>query len=201
MPKFDEEQLALAKVYSAAMLALAQETGAAQTLAEELVQIGKLLDREKGLESYFVSPAVDAETRKLTIEKWFRGRASDLLVDSLQILNQNERLGLVGALVEAYRLQMEESLGVVDAHVRTAAPLSEAMQVRLRELVKRRTGKKAELIVTVDPELIGGLVVQVGDEKLDASVATKLGRVGAILLDRASREIHSGRSYVDERAA
>ena len=51
MPKFDEEQLALAKVYSAAMLALAQETGAAQTLAEELVQIGKLLDREKGLES------------------------------------------------------------------------------------------------------------------------------------------------------
>ena len=71
-----------------------------------------------------------------------------------------------------------------------------AARQRLHSVISKKTGKNAKIKESVDPSLLGGLVVRVGDDKLDASVARKLEELSIRMLDRASREIYSGREYV-----
>jgi F-type H+-transporting ATPase subunit delta len=83
--------------------------------------------------------------------------------------------------------------------VSSARPLSDAQRDSLAAAVRERTGLEPSFTETVDPSLVGGLVVQIGDEKTDGSVVTRLRNLGEALLDRASREIHSG-TYVEGTA-
>lgn len=196
MPTFDDEEFAIAKVYSTAMLDLAYQAGEADSLGKELADLAALIDRDEDLAAYLTSPTVEVDARRSTIEKAFRGRAGDLLVDSLQVLNRNRRLGLLCAVAETFRLADEERRGRVEVHVRTAVPLSKRLRARLAEVFSKRTGRETDLVESVDESLIGGVVVQVGDEKFDTSVTRRLATMCEGLLDRASREIHGDKEYV-----
>ena len=190
-----DREVGIAGVYATAMLNLAKSSGQEDGLREELARVSALLAGEQEFEAFLSDPTVDSEARQQMIEKLFRGRYSDVLVDSLQVLNRKERLGSIRAIAEAYRLLHQEMKGRVEVHVRTAAPLNEALRAKLRTKLAKKTGKQADLVETVDESLIGGLIVQIGDEKHDNSVLRKLATLARNLLDRASREIYSGRTY------
>ena len=193
-----DEQLAVARVYSTAMLELAQDKGEADSLREELLDLLAYLDRSPEFDSFLSSPTVDVAARRASIEKVFRGRASDLLVDALQVLNRKERLGLLRGVAETYRLAHQEMRGLIDVHVVTAAPLTKKLRGKLREITTAYTGKQARLVETVDEAIIGGMIVRVGDEKFDTSVSSRLKRLSASLAERASHEVHGGKTYVAE---
>lgn len=197
MPNVSDQELALARVYATAMLQLAESLGETDALLEELRDFAGRVEKDADLRGFLSSPVVDAKTRQETLEKLFRGRRSDLFVDAVQVLNRKGRLNLMEAVAEVYYLELEELRGRVEVHVRTAAPLTRRLREKLREMAKAQTGKEVDLVESVDESLIGGLVVQMGDRKLDASVATRLKRLSAALADRASFEIHSGTSFVD----
>lgn len=197
--QIDAQTLAVAAVYAHAMLELAAEQGLSESVEAELGALVKeLLDDNPSIDRFFTSPLVDAEARQAALEKSFRGRASDLLVDGLQVLNRKGRLGLIRALAEAYRLALEEQQGEIDVEVATALPLPEAMRRRLTEATARVSGKKARLLEKVEPALLGGMVVRIGDRKIDSSLATQLGEIHARLLERASEEIQAGRRYAED---
>ncbi len=196
MPAVSDKDLAIAKVYSGSMLALAEARGEADALLAELFDLAAYLDKDPEFDRFCSSPMIDSMARERTIEKLFRGKASDLLVDSLQVLNRKERLGVLRAVVEGYRLDHEELRGVVDVHVRTAVPLTKTLKKQIREVAGRYTGKTAQLVETVDESIIGGMIVNIGDQKIDASVTSRLTRLGEALARRASQEIHSGKEYV-----
>ncbi|MFQ5495084.1 MAG: ATP synthase F1 subunit delta [Phycisphaerae bacterium] len=197
MAAVTDQDLAIARVYSAAMLELAESQGEVDFLLGELTDFVHALGRLEGLASFVSDPTIDPEARRRTIEKLFRGRYSDLLVDSLQILNRKGRLGMIEAVAEAYRMAQEELRGRVTVVVRTAAPLSKALRDRLSAVIAKRTGKDPDLIEQTDESLLGGLVVRLGDDQFDGSVASDLKRLGRVLAERASHEIHSGRTYVE----
>lgn len=187
-----EKEFVLAKVYAAAMLKLSQAGNLAAALDEELRNFAAFVERDAAFASFLDSPTVDGTTRKLTIEKLFRGKYSDLLVDALQVLNRNERMVIVREVAAAYHELLEEATGRVEVQVRSASPLDDVQRGRLRETLGKTTGRQVDLVEKLDDSLIGGLVVQIGDRKYDNSVRRKLHAVGALLLERASREIHRG---------
>ncbi len=193
MANRDEKSLAAARVYGLSLLELAERSGAAQALGEELLDLGQLLDRDEKLRAFFGSPLVDADTRRGMIEKTFRGRASDLLVDGLQVLNRHGRISLLENVIEAYRTGYQARQGHVDVQVRSAVPLSDGQRRELAAAVNAIDGRTADLIETVDPSMLGGLVVRIGDRKIDTSVAKDLRTVRAQLADRAAREILADR--------
>ena len=82
--------------------------------------------------------------------------------------------------------------------VTSAVPLGADARERLTKAMQARTGKKPQLIERVDESLLGGLVVQVGDEKLDCSVAHRLATLRESFRERASREIQAGTAYIAE---
>jgi len=198
MAKVDNRDLAVGRLYAEAMLDLAEERGQSDALLEELKDLTGSLDQSPKLEHFLASPLVDEEGRARVIEDLFRGRASDLLVDSLQVINRKGRLGQIRAIAEAYRRAHRDLRGWVDVQVRTAVPLTDALRTRLADSIAAFSGKKPSLTEKVDPSLIGGMVVEVGGKKIDASVASRLRDLSEALQARATHEMHSGRAYVAE---
>lgn len=198
MANVDDRDLAVGRLYAEAMLGLAEEQGQSDALREELKELVSFLDRSPKLEHFLSSPLVDEEGRARVLEQLFRGRASDVLVDSLQVINRKGRLAQLRAIAESYRRAHRDLRGWVDVQVRTAVPLSAALRTRLGDSVAAFTGRKPALFEKVDPSLIGGMVIEVEGRKIDGSLASRLRDLSATLRERASREIHTGRAYVVE---
>ena len=192
-----DKELALAKVYSKSMLDLAESQGQADELLDELHALADLLDKNAQLDAFMSSPTVDVAARAQTLEKAFRGMASDLLVDSLQVLNRKGRLGLLSAVCESYRLAHAELRNIVDVHVTTAVPLSDILRGKLREVAAKFAGKAAQLVERVDESVLGGLTRRIGDQKFDTTVAMRLRQIGEAMQERASEEVHGGKAYVE----
>jgi F-type H+-transporting ATPase subunit delta len=195
MSNIGDKEFALAKVYAAATFAVAKSSGQVDALAKELRAFADFVRKDHDFRTFLDSPAVDAASRKLTIEKLFRGKFADVLVDALQIFNRNERLGLIDEIASAYHTLHEEAQGRVELDVRSAAPLSDPIRTRLRERIGQATGKHVDLLERVDDSLIGGIVLQLGDRKFDGSVRRKLTKVAEALLARSSKELHVGKTY------
>ena len=198
MAKVDDRDLDVAGVYAHSMIELAEERGQLDELHEELDGLVKYLDQTPAFEEFLSSPLIEDEDRAKVIEKAFRGRASDLLVDSLLVINRKGRLGLLRGVAEAYRREFRRRRGLVEARVRTAVPLNDALRAQLVEAITRFAGKRPILSESVEPSLIGGMVVEVEGRKVDTSLASRLRSLSAALMRRASQEIYSGRTYVTE---
>jgi F-type H+-transporting ATPase subunit delta len=198
MASVDDRSLGLGRLYARSILDLALEQGQADELLEELTDLAAYLAGDPALIDFFGSPLIEEETRERTIEKIFRGRASDLLVDALQVINRKGRLGSLDAIAEAYRQELRDRRGLVDARVRTAVPLTGDLRARLSASIAQYTGRTPTLIEKVDPSLIGGMVVEVAGMKIDTSVASRLKDLGAALERRASAEIHRGAAVYSE---
>ncbi len=197
MQPVDEVGVAIAGVYARALLDIADKTGAADTVREELDGLTTLANRDSAFAHFLESTVIDVDQRRASLEKMFRGRLSDLVLDTLQVLNRKDRLMLLEEVTRQYVLALEESRNEVEITVTTAKPLDENSRTELMEALKRHTGAEPVVTEKVDEDLIGGMIVRVGDEKIDFSVATKLRRLHQMLLERASHEIHSGRHYYE----
>lgn len=198
MANVDEREREVGRLYAEAILHVAEEQGQAEALESELDELVKALDGNPALERFFASPLVEEEPHAQAIEKAFRGKASDLLVDSLQVINRKGRLGSLRAIATEYRSALRALRGWMDVHVRTAVPLTDALRARLTAALAASTSRKPSLIEHVDPAVMGGLVIEIEGRKIDASLASRLHDLSGALLARASREIHSGRAYVAE---
>lgn len=197
MARYSDKELAIARVYAAAMIQQAQKLGEVDVLHRELQDLAGRLDEDELLRAIMTTPTVDAGKRTAMIERMFRTRYSDVFVDSLQVLNRKGRLDVIAAVCEAFREARDDLQGRIQILVRSAAPISEQSRDRILSILERVTGKSTEMIETVDPAILGGLVIQVSDRKLDTSVLRKLAILRQQLLERASREIHGGRPYFD----
>ena len=193
-----EKDLAVSRVWAESIFALAAEHGREDEMLAELEGLVELLDRQPTLETLLASPAIDTEAKRALIEKALRGRASDLLVDALQVLRRKGRLSLARAVAQSYRAAWLERRHKVEVRVASAVPLSEGLREALRLAAAERTNRQPILVERVDPELLGGLIVAIGDEKIDCSVSTELEAMESALLGRASRELLSGKSYFTE---
>lgn len=201
MATVSDTEMALARVYSTSMLELAQAQGQEESLGEELADLAAYLDEAPDFSAYLASPMVDDDDRSRTLEHVFRGRASHLLVDSLQVLNRKGRLSILRSVAQAYQVELEELKGRVFVQVRTAVPLTEEQRRQLAAALQRYTGKEVDLQELVDSGLLGGLVVRIGDEKIDASVSMRLRKLAEALSARASYEIRTRQSYVEDAPA
>jgi F-type H+-transporting ATPase subunit delta len=189
--RVDEQEVAVADVYAAALLKLAEKQGEGDAVLEELEAISGLLGEHPEFAGFLSSPMVDVEARRVAIDKTFDGNANELLVNTLQVMNRRNRLDLLEALKTAYSRDLDEARKRESVEVTTAVPLTESSRERLRQTVSAMTGRETRLIESVDESLIGGLVVKIGDQKIDSSVARSLTLLRRRFEERASAEVHT----------
>jgi F-type H+-transporting ATPase subunit delta len=179
----------LAKVYAEAVLAAALPKGAAAVDAtgEDLEAFTReVLGRHPDVAAFLASPAVGHKTKEAALAAALDGRASDLLRGLLAVLARNGRLDLVPGIAAAYRQLLEDRAGRVRVKVASAVELSDAQRAALTETLSGMMRQTPVLDARVDPDLLGGLVIQVGDRVIDTSVRTRLQTLRTLLLDRGS---------------
>jgi len=186
---------ALSDNYARALFDAAQEAGALADVADEIAGIAGLLANDPKLSALFAHRSLDADRRARTIDAVFRGRVSETMRRFLQVLNAKGRLGHTRAIAGAFDRLMKVHRGEVDVDVYTASALSGAQLAAVSDRLSAAIGRKAVARPHVDASLIGGLKLRVGDRLIDASVASRLRKMKARILDKGhelSRE-DSGR--------
>ena len=165
----------LGRVYAEALLALAEQSHSADSVGAELDSVAfEIIGKNPTVAAYLENPAIGSKAKLPILGAAFEGTASDLFKKFLAVLAQNNRLGLLRDIATAYRGIRDRRAGRVRVLVRTATPLSDHQKIELVETLAKPLNQQPILNVRVEPELLGGLIVQIGDRVYDTSVRTRL---------------------------
>jgi F-type H+-transporting ATPase subunit delta len=180
-------QARIARVYAEALLAAAlkqSDADAVDAVGEELDEfVEGVLDKNPAIAAYLASPAVGRHAKSAVLEAALSGRASDLLRGLFAVLIHNGRLGLVRGIDAIYGELLDQRAGRVRVKVTAASELSEAQRAALTTTLTTTLKQHPILDVRVDADLLGGMIVQVGDRVIDTSVRTRLQNLRNLLLD------------------
>lgn len=182
-----EKGIDVADVYAAALFELATEAGTVDAVEAELAELVRLCVEDPSFGAFTASIAIDADDRAVSLERMFRGRLSDVVLNTLQVMNSHGRLALLPALRRAFVLRIEDARGQIEVRATSAVELDARQREEVARLAEKLSRKKPLVEYTVDPSLIGGLVVQIGDFRLDNSVRRHLKVVRDRLLERTAR--------------
>lgn len=164
----------LARRYATAVFALASDVGSVDRVGSELETILRTIHSDPAILQYFTSPIVNRVEKEQTLLGSLRGKVGDVPLHTLLLLVRKRRESLLEELVTEYDKLARAARGVEPLMVTTARELTDADVRALVDQLERAYGKKFEASVTIDPSLIGGVRVAVGDRLIDGSVAGRL---------------------------
>ncbi len=160
------------KRYAQALFSLAVAEGKQEVWLESLVGIERqLADSSAAL--FFSEPRIPAERKAMVVAEVAAG-ADTMVGNFLGLLVQKQVIGVLPSIVREYSLLLNESLGRVQASVTSAVAISAEQHTRLRDSLGAMLDKQVVLDVQEDQDIIGGLVVRVGDQIIDGSVRARL---------------------------
>jgi len=190
----DVSAMRVARVYAEALLNAADKVGLTQEVGDELVSIVRdVFGAKPEFELLLSSGAISRTAKEEVLLKVFQGRTSEILLNFLRVLNRHDRLDLIRAVRVAYIDIANARARRIHVQVRTAVPLEEDQRRKLIENVRQVLDLDPILDERVIPELLGGLVLRVGDQLYDGSVRSRLVNLRNQILERSSHEIQSGR--------
>jgi F-type H+-transporting ATPase subunit delta len=161
--------------YARALADVALETGQDGQVLRDLETYAEIFKAVPDLLPAFDSPAVPREAKeKLLSELFVRYPVCRITANFLRVLLGHHRLRYFLEICERYIRIVNERKGIVFARVRSAAPLSDRDLAVLRESLSRATGKSIAVELRTEPELLGGLIVQIGSIVYDGSIRTQL---------------------------
>jgi F-type H+-transporting ATPase subunit delta len=182
----------IAKVYADALFDLAKAAGTIDKIGAELQELASIQVQEPQFAEFLSSQVIDDDERERSLERMFRGRVDDALLDTLQVMNQHGRIGLLPQLLRAFVLRIEEDRGQVEVQAISAVELSGVEQADVQTLAAQLTGRQPLMDYRIDPSIIGGLVLEVGGYRYDDSVRHNLDALRRRLLERSSRGLKIG---------
>ncbi len=165
---------AVSTVYAQALFDLAEQAGALDEVNDELEQIDELLTANPDLMLLLSSRMISAPERQGIIERIFGGRVSDTVLNFLRVVNQKNRLDALPAIIHEFGNLLDRRHGVVEVDAYVASRLDEQLAKRVADGIGTALKRNVLLHQYVDPELIGGLKIRIGDRMIDGSVATQL---------------------------
>ena len=180
----------LARVYAQAILDSADSAGCRADVLAELHSLAtEVLPKVPGAVRLFASPRVTEEEKGAMIDKICAGRVCPTTLHSLHVLARHGRLGMLAEVVDAAGRLAEQRDGLNRAEFITALPLDAAEREQIVADTAKALGLKLAPTFTVNPDVLGGLVVRVEDTVYDHSVATSLRGLGDRLKQRSIHEI------------
>lgn len=168
--------------YGEAVFALAKEKEKIEPWLEQLQEIADLVEANAELRELLQSGMIEKKQKKELLQKIFAPKIDDEILHLLLLLVDKDRQMALPDIVQAYRERVDDYNDIKVADVKSAVPLDSATAERLREALEKRLSCRIRLEITIDPAILGGLKVQIGDTVYDGSLAHQLTEMGRQLV-------------------
>jgi ATP synthase F1 delta subunit len=166
----------LARVYSSSLFEVARQQGKLELVREQLAQFADAVHSSHELQVFLFSPYFSTQEKQAGLERAVRG-ADEILTRFLELLVEKHRMPVLFRIRQDYESLCEEAERRLAVEITSAVELDPATAENVAAQIGAHTGRRIELRRHVDPEIIGGLILRVGNSILDASVRTRLERL------------------------
>lgn len=163
----------LARVYARSLFEVAEEQGKVDLLREQLGQFADALEENRELAVFFFSPYFSTAEKQQALSGLLDG-ADEAFMGFLKLLIENHRMPVIFRVRREYERLWAEANKVLPVQVTSAIALDEATTESIGSSIGESTGRHVELSAEVDPDILGGIVVRVGNSILDASIRSRL---------------------------
>jgi F-type H+-transporting ATPase subunit delta len=163
--------------YARALFEMAQAEGVVDRVEEELFRLRELLKGNPALLQFLKDPNVKHEGKRQALSELLAGRVHPLVLNTLMTLGDQDRGGRVLNIIEEYSAVAAAVRQKVSGEVTTAIKLDDATLARLAKELSRITGKNVQLLQKIDPTILGGAIIKVGEQIIDASLRRKLDQI------------------------
>jgi len=172
----------IATPYSEALLHVAESRQETDTVATQVRELLALWNGSAQLREAMASPVLEPDAKKAALAALFDEQVTPSVQNLLKLLADRQRIAVLDAVLERFLELYRELRHITLAKVSSATPLSEEQQAQLNQKVQAIAGTKAvEFDLNVDPSLIGGFVVNLGSQVIDASLVGQVRRLGLAL--------------------
>ncbi len=186
---FDTDKASLGDVYAKALLGVGKNAGSSEELLGELEGVVEAIGGLPKLQAALESPQISGEAKQGILQKAFGGKLNKDLVNFLKIVGSKGRFDCLAQISSSANRLYDEMSGNVQAEFVTADAIEESVAKALGEQLEKELGKKVTVKTTVDPSIIGGMVIRIGDTIHDGSVVNQLNQVRTKAVKRASDAI------------
>lgn len=162
--------------YAAAIFELSAEDGSTERIFEEMKELSAVVKQCPELSEVMTSPEFSRDERLDIVSDMLRGKTDELFFKFISLLADEGRFDSIDEIFESFKRLWYDKKGIAEAFVTTAAPLGDAAAARLKARLEQKYGKQIILISSIDPSIIGGVSVRIGDELIDGSVKGQLAR-------------------------
>lgn len=166
----------VANRYAGALFEVAREHENIDAVEEQIRFVNQVVTDNEALRQVSRNPQVDQSSKKAVFEKIFKRDLSNEVMNFLKVLVDHRRESLLQDIQDEYTDIANNYRGIVDVDVTTAKPLSEADETKIADTFGRLYNKKLRIQAKVDPDVIGGILVKVGNQLYDGTIAGKLTR-------------------------
>jgi len=163
----------LAQVYGRSLFQVARDKGRLDELREQLGQFADALDQNHELAVFFFSPYFSSKEKQQSLSTLLDG-ADEILLNFLALLIENHRMPVIFRIRHEYERLWDEENRTLPVEITSAIALDEATTDSLVEAISQRADRKVTLAARVDPDILGGIIVRVGNSILDASIRNRL---------------------------
>ena len=196
MPGDFETGQALAEVYADGLFQSLESLEQADAVGEEFDGLMAYVTPHADMKAFLTSAAIDRDARRESLRRIFgHGRMGERLLSLLLVLNDRGRLELLAAIHEAYTELLDTKHGRVNVRVTSAVPLTDALRRDVTTAVSAFADRQATLVEHVDSSIIGGVVIEVEDRRVDGSVRRQLADMAQSIRRRGAQELRAGVGY------
>jgi F-type H+-transporting ATPase subunit delta len=182
----------VARVYAQAFMRVIQPLANADALVDELKSVvADVLNPNPRLEKTLASSLIPQEQKEQMLDRIFGKAASPQLLNFVKVLSRHGRLELLRPIARQVQQLHLEHRNIATVEVRVAAELDDALRNDIQARLQRRLGKTPVLNVKLDPSIIAGIVVRVGDQVFDGSIRTQLEATRKLMIDHAIEQIET----------
>lgn len=164
----------LEQQFAGAIFELATEMGEVDVVRDELHLIEDVLKENPTYKALLDTPAVTREEKLAMVEEAFASLSSENVRNMLKLLTERRECYMFSSIVRAYDAMYDEALGILRVEALTAYAMTDAQKVALTEKLTKKTGKNIVLTNTVNPELLGGVLLRYGEVQLDGTLKSRL---------------------------
>jgi F-type H+-transporting ATPase subunit delta len=163
----------LAQVYGRSLFQVAQEQGKLDELREQLGQFADALEEHRELAVFFFSPYFSTQEKRDALGTLLDG-ADEIFINFLALLIENHRMPVIFRIRHEYERLWDEENRTLPVQITSAIALDDATTESLGKTIGERAGRKVTLAARVDPDILGGIIIRVGNSILDASIRNRL---------------------------